>query len=144
MLGAFTAGAEVEDAAAASWAQRPDRAWYLERFAAAVTEHLRDRGRAHCEELWGIGLLAPNAPGYVGWPLRDQSALLERMVAHDARTVGPIRTLPSHMLTPKNSLLSVFGTTTGDADSPVACHSCSLDPCAYRRAPMDHVRSKVR
>ncbi len=138
VLGAFTAGEELETEATANWAERPDRAWYLERFGAAVVEHLRERGRAHCAELWNVGLLAPNAPGYVGWPLADQTALFELMAAHDAHTVGPIRPLPSQMLFPKNSLLSVFGTTKHDVGSSshiVACHACALDPCAYRRAP---------
>ena len=135
---AISAGPELELEAERHWSGRPDKAWYLERFGAAIVEHLLARLRSRCAERWGVELLPTNAPGYVGWPLTDQAALFALLTSDDESALGPIRMTEAGMLSPKNSILTVFGLAAASSDSAdderVPCHTCAYDPCAYRRS----------
>ena len=106
---AITAGAEVEAEVARLWrADRVDEAYFLDRFAAGVVEHLARSLRVN--------------PGSRGWDTRRHFELMERL-GRDA----PVELLPSGMLRPVNSVL---GEMTGVSTT---CSQCKCR-CAFRRS----------
>jgi len=145
---AVSAGRECEERAAEMWrAGKPDEYFFMEMFGSAVVEHLVTvaSGRI-CSWADGQGMVAlPHySPGYSGWDVADQCELwkLIRLPRH-GDFPGDLHVMESGMLTPKKSLLTVFGVTRhmekvrGLADL-VPCQSCSLPQCQYRRAPYQH------
>jgi hypothetical protein len=113
-IAAITAGSEVEDEVAKLWEEdRVDEAYFLDRLAAAVVEHL------------AASLGAPRSPGHKGFPIEEQSRLYSILEPPE------IEILPSGMLSPKNSLLAVY-----DADEEGAhvspCSRCDWR-CSFRR-----------
>lgn len=142
---AVSAGSAVDEESQRLWEQgRPDEAYFLDRFGAAVAEHLVFWASVWICRRSGAGgetVLAPLSPGCGGWDLEEQAKLMRLIedAAEGAR--GPLRMLPSGMLAPKNSLLAVRGLTRRLlALTPAdACCSCDLAPCAFRRAPYQGV-----
>jgi hypothetical protein len=147
---AATAGREVADEVARRWAtDRPDEAYFLDRFAVAVTERLvfwAAGELCRASEREGETLLAHLSPGCGQWDLADQHrvmALLVETVSPGVTSegervlLGPLELLPSGALHPQHSLLAVLG-VTGRLSSTTAedlCRDCELSPCAFRRAP---------
>ena len=136
---AVSAGPETDQESQRLWQlERPDEAYFLDRFGAAVAEHLVfwasiwacRRAEAEAETV-----LAHLSPGCGGWDFAEQPALM-RLIAGGSEAAGPLRMLPSGMMTPKNSLLALRGLTRR-AVAPTAadaCRSCDLTPCSFRRA----------
>jgi len=146
---AATAGREVADEVSRRWAtDRPDEAYFLDRFAVAVTERL---------VFWAAGelcrasepehetLLAHLSPGCGQWDLADQHRVMALLGPTSARPssedervlLGPLELLSSGALHPQHSLLAVLG-VTGRRSSTIPedlCRDCELSPCAFRRAP---------
>ena len=107
-VAALTAGAEVEAEIARLWKEdRVDEAYFLDRFAAGVVEHLAR----------SIGV----SPGSQGWELERQFELMKILGAE-----APVELLPSGMLKPVNSLLAVV---TGESTT---CSKCDFR-CGFRR-----------
>jgi hypothetical protein len=143
---AVSAGREVAAEVARAWAdERPDEAYFLDRFAAAVTEALVlwSSGEA-CRTASSAGetLLPPLSPGCGRFEIGDQHrlmALLGAAQAADERlALGPIELLPSGALDPPHSLLAALGVSRQPRAATTAeglCRACELDPCAFRRAP---------
>jgi hypothetical protein len=110
---AISAGPEVEREIARLWAEdRVDEAYFLDRMAAAVVEHL------------AASLGNGRSPGHRGFPIEEQSNLY--------RLVEPaeIELLPSGMLKPAHSLLALYGRERGAEGT--ACARCDWR-CQYRR-----------
>ena len=115
VLFAASAGAEVEARTAEHWRDdRPDLAGFLDAWASAVVETLRESCRAELAED-----LAPErrvsvhlSPGYAGWDLRDQENLFRALVRGDALP-GPFAVLESGGLTPAKSTLGAFALAPG-------------------------------
>ena len=137
VVAAVTAGSEVDLASGEHWRHdRPDEAYFLDRFGAAAAIHLGawagERLRRAAASS-GLGLGPGYSPGYDGWDLSDQVALASLLP-----TAGQnLRVLDSGMIEPKSSLLAVFG--AGDdlnaADRQWRrhrCSWCSLDGCGLR------------
>ena len=104
----ITAGAEVEEEIARRWREdRVDEAYFLDRLAAGVVEHL---GRS-------IGV----SPGAYGWEIERHFELM-KILGPEA----PVELLPSGMLKPVHSLLAVV---TGDSTT---CSKCDFR-CDFRR-----------
>ena len=81
-------------------------------------------------------LLTPFSPGYDRWDLADQQVLHSLAAAADSDL--PIDILPSALLVPQKSLLSIMGISPHQEAAPkgfVPCETCSLNPCHLRRAP---------
>ena len=160
VVAAFSAGREVADESARLWAdERPDEAYFLDRFAAAVAGQLVWRASAVlCADATAAdeGLLAHLSPGCGRWDLSAQHALMALLVgmpatearpaqvdvagmSHqhgDAWSVGPIRLLESGALHPQHSLLAALGVTRRAivVTPESSCRSCDLRHCRYRRA----------
>ena len=143
---AVSAGREVAAETSRLWASdRPDQAYFLDRFAAAVTEALvlwvsgrecRDASRA------GETLLPPLSPGCGRFEIGDQQKLMHLLggspSADDRIVLGPIELLATGALDPPHSLLAALGVTRqalAAATPEDLCRSCELEPCAFRRAP---------
>ncbi len=139
---AVTAGREVDAESARLWAtDRPDDAYFLDRIAAAVAEHLlRWASIAICRSAGVERLTALPAlgPGCADWDFADQTTLYGQL-----DTTGPLELLTSGMMAPKNSMLASVGLSPHPfASSPEdVCRACDLSPCAFRRAPYDRARS---
>jgi hypothetical protein len=143
ILVAVSAGPEIEQAAAAAWAEeRPDEYFFLEVYGSAVVEHLTATvGARLCgwADGHGIAVLPHHSPGYAEWDVAEQPRLLElirRTPQH--HLPGPLESLESGMLRPKKSLLAVFGLTrqterVARLTDLVPCTNCSLAACQYRR-----------
>jgi hypothetical protein len=147
---AATAGREVADEVSRRWAtDRPDEAYFLDRFAVAVTERLvfwAAGELCRVSEPAGETLLAHLSPGCGQWDLADQHRVMALLVGADGSPraaeaervhLGPLEMLPSGALHPQHSLLAVLGVTRRvvSASPEDLCRDCELTPCAFRRAP---------
>jgi Lon protease-like protein len=98
---AVSAGPEAEAAAAAEWAaDRPDRWYFLQCYAAATVEQLLADARRR------IGAAEHLCPGYPGWPVEDNAWLRDALLRH-TELPGPLDVLPSGMLRPTKSQLAI-------------------------------------
>lgn len=139
VLAAVGAGTEVDCATQQLWREeKPDEYFFLEMYGSAVVEHLvAAAGARLCAwaEERGIAVLPHYSPGYPEWDVADQPRLLE--LVHSSLPY-PVRALDSGMLSPKKTLLAVFGLTHHTAGLArladlIPCANCSLTPCQYRR-----------
>jgi hypothetical protein len=140
MIVAVGAGTEVDAKTHELWRdEKPDEYFFLEMYGSAVVERLVAIAGARLAE-WagqsGMGVLPHYSPGYPEWDIADQPRLLQ--LVHSALP-GRVRALDSGMLSPKKTLLAVFGLTHQtnglrllNGDMP-PCANCSLTPCQYRR-----------
>ena len=128
--------------AASGPSDRPDEAFFLDRFAVAVTERLVFWASApicRASEPARETLLPHLSPGCGHWDLADQHRTHgppdRRGRRHGARPRSAL--LPSGALRPQHSLLAALGVTRRSfaATPEDLCRSCDLDPCAFRRAP---------
>jgi hypothetical protein len=144
-LGA-SAGREVDDEVKRLWAdERPDEAYFLDRFAAVVTERLVFWAAGEvcrASESAGETLLPHLSPGCGHWDLADQHRVMALLTGAptDGPTpprLGPLELLASGALRPPHSVLAVLGVTRTRASLAPEdlCRACDLAPCAFRRAP---------
>jgi hypothetical protein len=140
---AVSAGAEAEAEAARLWKEeKPDEYYFLEMYASAVVEYLvMAAGGRLCAvaDARQMAVLPHDSPGYVGWDVAEQPALLSLF---SPGTFGDrqIEALPTGMLRPKKSLLAVFGLTphvdrVRRLTQLVPCDDCPLAGCQFRRRP---------
>jgi hypothetical protein len=137
---AASAGTEVAEEVSRHWSEgRPDEAFFLDRFAVAVTEHLL---------YWSAAMLCRTAepahetlmphlsPGCGNWDIADQHKLMS-LLTGDSTTLGPVQLLPTGALNPQHSVLAAMGVTRRNlANTPdQLCRACDLSPCAFRRVP---------
>ncbi len=143
VVAAVSAGSAVDEHSLAHWREgRPDEGYFLDRFAAAVVEHLAAWAGQHLRGLAvarGLGLLPSYSPGYQGWDL-EQQARVARCLDAGGSSPSPrsFEVLPSGMIRPKSSLLAVFGLTPQieigeNAWRRQTCSWCSLTDCGFRR-----------
>ncbi len=141
ILVAAGAGAEAEEYAQRLWIEeKPDEYFFLEVFGSAVVEHLTMQAGARLcgtAEANGIAVLPHYSPGYPEWDIAQQPRLLELLRPFLPRRLD---VLESGMLTPKKSLLAVFGLTRHTDQlrrltDLAPCQTCSLAGCQYRRVP---------
>jgi len=139
---AASAGPEVADEVSKGWADgRPDEAFFLDRFAVAVTEQLIQWSSAYlCRESESRQetLLPHLSPGCGNWDLEDQHKLMD-ILAEGKTEIGPLRLMSSGALHPQYSVMAALGVTRRKfaATPKDICRTCDLDPCAFRRAPYD-------
>lgn len=138
---AVTAGPEVDEESQRLWQdERPDEGYFLDRFGAALAEHMVRWASVwvcRASEPGGETVLAHLSPGCGDWDFAEQAKLMRLIADGTGDGLGPLRMLSSGMLTPKNSLLALRGLTRRPAaPSPSdACRACDLSPCSFRRAP---------
>ncbi len=98
---AVGAGTEVAEEAAARWTRdEPDRAYFLDRFAAAVTDALLAEAKR------ALGATFHDCPGFWDWPVTGNLDLLAAFNAA-APLPAPLEALDSGMLKPKTSQLAL-------------------------------------
>ncbi len=143
VLVAVSAGPELEAEAQRLWGEeKPDEYFFLEVYGSAVVEYLvRAAGARLCAaaERAGHAVLPHYSPGYPEWDVGEQGRLLQ-LIRRRAALPGPLEVLESGMPRPTKSLLAVFGLTPRvDRVRPlgevVACETCTLPGCQFRRAP---------
>jgi len=139
---AVGAGPEAEAAAAEYWRDgHPDRYFFIEAYASAVVEALVAESRRRIcawAEPGGLGVLRHCSPGYHGWSITDQAALLATALPESETLPGPLGVMESGMLHPKKSQLALFGITdepdrVKHRDELVSCKICPMRQCTYRR-----------
>lgn len=110
---AASAGPEVAEEADRLWQEeRPDEAFFLDRFGASVAERLVRFGAEALARLGAEGeMLLPHlSPGCSDWDLGDQHRLWALLFG-DGEERGPLRILDSGGLFPRHSLLAGLGVT---------------------------------
>jgi hypothetical protein len=141
VLAAVSAGPEIEREAQKLWREeKPDEYYFLEVLGSAVVERLTAMaGSRLCAwaEVREMAVLPHDSPGYPGWDIAEQGRLLE-LLKGAGDLPGKLEALESGALRPKKSLLAVFGLTRHTEGvrrltELVACESCSLARCQYRR-----------
>lgn len=141
VLAAVSAGPEIEREAQKLWREeKPDEYYFLEVLGSVVTEQLTATlGERLCSwaEARGTAVLQHYSPGYPGWDIAEQSRLLG-LLKGGGEFPGGLEALESGALRPKKSQLAVFGVTQNTDNvqrltDMVACESCSLPACQYRR-----------
>jgi hypothetical protein len=139
ILLAATAGSEVSDEVSKRWSEeRPDEAFFLDRFAVAVTEQLiRWSAVTLCRQSEALQttLLPHLSPGCGNWDIRDQHKLMD-LLSPGKKEIGPIHMMDTGALHPQYSVMAVLGVTRRKitASPKDICRSCDLSPCAFRRA----------
>lgn len=144
LLVAISAGPEAEAEARARWlADKPDEYFFLEVYASAVVEALAVAvGARLCAEAEARGevVLPHYSPGYPGWELADQPALVELIRRSDWPAEVKLDVLPTGQLAPKKSLAGLFpiapkSARVLSAAELIPCEACVFAPCDFRRAP---------
>ena len=139
MIIAASAGSEVAQEISRHWSEgRPDEAFFLDRFAVAITERLLFWSAAtlcRASETAHETLMPHLSPGCGNWDLADQHKLMALLSG--GTHIGPLQMLPSGALEPQHSVLAAMGVTHRNfATTPEhLCRSCDLNPCTFRRAP---------
>lgn len=140
ILLAASAGIEVSDEVSKCWSDgRPDEAFFLDRFAVAITELLIQCSAIELcrnSEKQHTTLLPHLSPGCGNWDIQDQHKLMD-FLAPGQKQIGPIQMMDTGALHPQYSVMAALGVTQRKfAASPRdICRSCDLNPCAYRRVP---------
>ncbi|PWT89512.1 MAG: hypothetical protein C5B54_08805 [Acidobacteria bacterium] len=135
-----SAGPNVAEQVALHWKEgRPDEAFFLDRLAVAITEHLvfwASGNICRASERERETLLPHLAPGCGNWDINDQHKLMS-LLTGGAATAGPVQLLSTGALHPQHSYLTAMGVTRHNfPNSPeYLCRSCDLKPCSFRRAP---------
>lgn len=133
---AVSAGAEVDEKIAGLWADdKPDEAMFLNAYAAALTEHLRTLEAEKILKTFSaddMTVLPYYSPGYDGWDLADQAALLTCI---SDSLCGPLEVLPSGGLKPAKSAFAVFA---------VACTTLADVPGDYWQEIYTELSSRSR
>ena len=139
---AASAGVEVANETARHWSEgRPDEAFFLDRLAVAVTEHLIFWAAAtlcRVSERSHETVLPHLSPGCGNWDLSDQHKLMALLTGTENGTrLGPLQMLPSGALHPQHSVLAAMGMTHRNIGvTPESlCRACDWNPCRFRRAP---------
>jgi hypothetical protein len=141
MIIAASAGPEVSKEVARLWAEgKPDEAFFLDRLAVAVAEHLIFHAAGElcrASEPANETLMPHLSPGCGNWDLADQHKLMELLTGSNSGELGPLKILSSGAIEPQHSVLAVMGVTHKNFSltPEQLCRSCDLSPCAFRRAP---------
>ena len=140
---AVSAGAAISAHCDRLWqANRPDEAFILDALATNVVEQLSLRaGMQLCDwgEPTGMAAIPHYSPGYKGWNILEHLVILPMLMAKQPFP-DSLEVLESGMLKPKKSQIAVFGMTKHTErilrlPGLCPCLGCSLENCAYRRAP---------
>jgi hypothetical protein len=143
---AASAGTEVSSEVSRLWSiEHPDEAYFLDRFAVAVTERLLFWTSATlCRESEHVNetLLPHLSPGCGHWDFEDQHKVMALLTETEMQEspgtlLGPLQLLSSGALHPQHSVLAAMGVTHRKFiyAPELLCRSCDLDPCEFRRAP---------
>jgi hypothetical protein len=145
ILVAVGAGPEAELESHRRWeGGKPDEYFFLEIFSSAVVEHLAtSTGARLCDwaEQHEMAVLPHCSPGYPEWNIAEQPRLLNLMKRTQRQPFpSPVEVFDTGMLSPKKTLLAVFGLTRHTErlrrlTDLVPCENCSFGPCQFRRAP---------
>lgn len=142
VVAAVSAGGATDERVDELWRQqRPDEAYFLDRFAAAVVEHLAAWAGRHLRDLarrHGLGLLPGLSPGNEGWDLGQQTVAAGCLDGGGTAPPRSFEVLSSGMIRPRSSLLTIFGLTPRLDAAAAAwrqrpCSWCSLTSCGFRR-----------
>jgi hypothetical protein len=110
---AVAAGRAVDQRIDELWkSNRPDEAMFLNAYAIALVEHLREQTGAHLSSIFrkeNMTVLPHYSPGYEGWDLADQARLFRLLCGNEPATRSPLELLSSGGLIPSKSTLAVYG-----------------------------------
>jgi hypothetical protein len=153
IITAVSAGIECEQKAHQLWQEgKPDEYFFLEVYGSVVVEYLiTTAGFRFCA--WADGnnfaVLPHYSPGYPGWNAEDQYPLYNLIRQNKKDELpGELNILESGMLSPKKSLLAVFGITketdrVKNIRELIPCENCSLHSCNYRRASFRYAHTQI-
>jgi hypothetical protein len=115
----------------------PDRAFFLDTFAASVTEAIVSFAVDYITD-WtaqkNMQALSRYSPGYPGWDLNEQFLLMDIIEKDFAKEI-PITISDTALLSPLKSQLSLIGIYTGEANEKsvdIVCAQCSFMDCSCK------------
>ncbi|GEM_PF-5307692 len=130
-----TAGDSVDKKTAELWSSdEPDRSFFLDTYAASVTETLVYFGVQYINE-WAAKknrrALSRYSPGYPGWDLKEQFLLMD-IIKNSTNKLIPVSISDTALLAPLKSQLSLIGIYKGEANDEliaIECTTCSFMDC---------------
>ena len=138
MLIASTAGDSVDKKTANLWSSDyPDRSFFLDTYAASVTEAIVafsvDEIKVWLEQK-ALNSLARYSPGYPGWGLKGQILLMDIINSIETQKI-PITVSETALLNPLKSQLSLIGIYEGEKQNEtieIECLQCTFMDCNCR------------
>ncbi len=138
LLMASTAGNTVDEKTTELWlSDYPDRAFFLDTFAASVTEAIVSFAVDYIKD-WtsqkNMQTLSRYSPGYPGWDLKEQFLLMD-IIKNDFKKEIPIAISDTALLAPLKSQLSLIGIYYGEVNEKsidTACAQCSFMDCSCK------------
>jgi len=146
-----SAGRELEEKAASFWKKGiPEKYYFLETYGSAVVEELITSNTRKICKVSGqfeYSVLDRYSPGFYGWDISGQHALLKIMKQSDPIIpLEKIAVLDSGMLWPKKSQISLIGLSKHKAktnSNQLPCLTCFYEGCQFRKVPFsENVLSK--
>ncbi len=138
LLIAATAGDKVDLETRSLWSSgHPDKGFFLETYAASVTEILIEFAVVQIKEwahLKGVKSLSRYSPGYPGWELNEQRILMD--IIYQYQKDIPISLSETSLLSPLKSQLSLVGIHRNEQDEKeikAACMQCDFNNCSCRK-----------
>jgi len=133
-----TAGNLVDKKTAELWSSdEPDRSFFLDTFAASVTEALVSFGVDYINE-WAAQKnrrsLSRYSPGYPGWDLKEQFLLMD-IIKNIIDEEIPVTISDTALLTPLKSQLSLIGIYKGEVNDKsiaIECTTCNFMDCSCK------------
>ncbi len=138
LLIASTAGKRVDEKIAELWSSDyPDRAFFLDTYAASVTEAIVSFAVDYIDA-WSLQknkkALSRYSPGYPGWELKEQFRLMDIIEKLEEGNL-PIAISDTALLAPLKSQLSLVGIHDGEKNEKLKyqeCMECNFVDCACR------------
>lgn len=140
MLIATTAGEKVDAESTELWSSdTPDKAFFLETYAACVTESLVAFAVDSIKN-WAVNknehALARYSPGYPGWELKEQQTLMK--IIQEVADELPISISETSLLLPLKSQISLVGIheieeLSQKSEIKIECMECTFNNCACSR-----------
>lgn len=138
LLMASTAGNTVDKKTTELWSSDyPDRAFFLDTFAASVTEAIVSFAVDYIKDWTGQKNMQPlsrYSPGYPGWDLKEQFLLMD-IIKNISKNPIPITISDTALLAPLKSQLSLIGIYKGETNEKsvdIECSQCSFMDCSCK------------
>ncbi len=142
LLIASTAGDRVDEKTTQLWSSDyPDRSFFLDTYAASVTEAIVSFAVDYINgwtQQKKLKALSRYSPGYIGWNLKEQFLLID-IIKKTSKESIPISISDTALLSPLKSQLSLVGICKEELNKKpleIECMQCNFMDCSCREKGM--------